>query len=149
MGWLRDLFTGQSGRAVPPLPFAWPPEGRLASTAQPDGATSRLPAPYEAVAARLAELEEADNVAYPRLTSNRQRRSRDKAYLDRIVRGEEPLKGYLRRVVEIRFIGHRLNEEGGKPLMRQVVERAGELSRDRSTRRTIEADWDRIGDWRG
>jgi hypothetical protein len=52
-------------------------------------------------------------------------------------------------MVEIRTIGHRLNEEGGLPLMRQVAEPAGAVGHGRLTVRSIEADWDGIGDWRG
>ncbi|MEU0965853.1 hypothetical protein ABZ357_10645 [Streptomyces sp. NPDC005917] len=130
--------------------FAWPPEARTGVGAEPgEQDAARLPDPYEAVAARLAGLSEADNAAFNRLTEKQQSRSRDKAYLDRLVRGEEPVADWLRTIVEIRLIGHRLNEEGGMPLMVQVCERAGAVSRDRATRRSIEADWDQIGRWRG
>jgi hypothetical protein len=72
---------------------------------------------------------------------------RDFGYLDAVVRGETDAPGWLQGMVEIRAIGHQLNDQGGKPLMRSVAERASVVGRSRVVLALINSDWDGIGEW--
>ena len=71
----------------------------------------------------------------------------DTARIDEFVTGVRPTPPRFAGRVEVRSIGHRLNEEGGKPLMRQVAERATVLTGRRPLLRQIDLEWNRIGDW--
>ncbi|WP_337822250.1 hypothetical protein [Amycolatopsis sp. A1MSW2902] len=55
----------------------------------------------------------------------------------------------LADVVEIRRIGHRLDEVGGMALMRDVAACTGRLCRSRLAERRLNGRWNRIGDWLG
>jgi hypothetical protein len=66
--------------------------------------------------------------------------------LDKLLSRKEPVEDWLRCQVEIRAIGHQLNQQGGMDLMVEVIERANQLSR--GVLRIIEVTWDRIGEWR-
>jgi len=104
---------------------------------------------YEQISVDLVELVEAATRRYETLSREQQERWHDLRYLDELVRGGTPLE-WLADIVEIRAIGHRLNAEGGFPLMQAVAQRVGELSEHRMAARNLDRwFWDRIGDWLG
>jgi hypothetical protein len=111
-----------------------------------DAAKRPLPEPYEGLAARLAALVPDCVAGYGALDADQRRRSIDDGYLDRLIRSAQHPEEWLRDTVEIRAIGHRLNDAGGLSLMRLVIERAEALSPWRILR-DIESRWDGIGDW--
>ncbi|WP_067821685.1 hypothetical protein [Actinomadura kijaniata] len=100
----------------------------------------------EQTALRLVELVAADQRAYGGLSEQDQEHWLDLDYVDRLVRDGSPPDGLVHRV-EIRAIGHRLNRQGGLPLMQSVAERAGSLSERRMAQRRLNAHWDGIGEW--
>lgn len=112
-----------------------------------EAATRPLPEPYEGLAARLAALVPDRVAGYGALDADQRRRTFDDGYLDQLIRSGKQPDGWLRDAVEIRAIGHRLNDEGGLRLMRSVIERAEALSPWRILRE-IESSWGGIGDWR-
>jgi hypothetical protein len=107
-----------------------------------------IPDTHDGVARMLARLAIADNAGYHALTEAQRERYHDRSYLDELLAaGTEP-EPALRARVRVREIGHHLDELGGKPLMRDVLHLAEELS-PRRILRGVEMCWDGIGDWRG
>lgn len=100
------------------------------------------------LARHLAALVETSERWSQRLTKQQRLRLFDYALLDSLASGDKPADEWIRAQVEVRSIGRKLNELGGKPLMQQVAHRASELSRI-PTLRLIDVTWHGIGDWRG
>jgi len=101
----------------------------------------------EDLARRLVTLDDAQERQYGQLTEEQRTLSINLDYLDALVSGSDTPEEWIRSAVEIRFLGHRLNDEGGKALMRSVAERAAALSPTRGTLDVIDMYWDGIGDW--
>ncbi|TDD82171.1 hypothetical protein E1293_17130 [Actinomadura darangshiensis] len=101
---------------------------------------------FERTAQRLVELTSAAERGYGGLGAEERERWHRLAYVDGLIDGGPPPEGFAERV-EIRAIGHRLNEEGGFPLMRSVAERAGQLSDRRMAERRLNMHWNHIGEW--
>lgn len=139
MGWLRR-FRRQGGAS----PVADVIRDKLRNDMGPPRG-----GPYGGLAVRLAELVTAEVPRYETLTGAQRERKRDRRFLDELVRTGEPAESWLRDMVEIRAIGHLLNEWGGKPLMRTVAGQAARVSRAPSALRYIETWWDGIGGWQG
>jgi hypothetical protein len=100
-------------------------------------------------AQRIAELMDANLRRWDELPSAQRLLVLDRHHLDDLMSSGDSAEEWIRGAVEVRAIGHRLDREGGFELMRKTAEQARALSHDRATLRTIEALWDRIGDWRG
>jgi hypothetical protein len=101
----------------------------------------------EDIARRLVTLDDAQELQYRMLTDEQRRLSRHADYLDVRASGEVPSEEWIRSAVEIRSIGHRLNDQGGTALMRSVAERAAALSPARGTLDVIDMYWDGIAGW--
>jgi hypothetical protein len=147
MTW-RDLFRR---RQPPDLEdeLRWFPSSGSWAGMTTERATdgSPLAQPYEGIAQELSRLVDMEEHNYERLPPDLRERYLDREYLDGFVHGHGPIDQRLRCLVEIRRIGHRLNDDAGVALMRQVAERAAVLSRTRSPLRMIELYWHRIGKW--
>jgi hypothetical protein len=101
----------------------------------------------EETARRVAALVDAQERRYNKLTQDQRMLSINWQYLDQLVSSGERPEDWIRDVVEVRAIGHRLDREGGEELMRAVAYRAAALSQDSDTLPVIEMYWDMIGDW--
>jgi hypothetical protein len=100
-------------------------------------------------AQRIAELMDANLRRWDELPKAQRLLILDRRHLDDLVSSGDSAEEWIRGAVEIRAIGHQLNRDGGFDLMRKTAEQAHALSHGGATLRTIEALWDRIGDWRG
>lgn len=96
---------------------------------------------------RLAKLMASAHARSAGLTKEQKARSADTGYLDQLVGSGEPPEEYLGDAVEIRRIGHVLNEEGGEVWMMTVALRA--IESKHISLGQISKRWDGIGDWRG
>jgi DNA-directed RNA polymerase subunit RPC12/RpoP len=105
------------------------------------------------VAARLAELIDANQQHFAGLTEEQKSLASNWRQLDAIISGAvtgwESPPGWLARVIEIRSIGHQLNREGGSRLMTETIAQAERVSQSRLIGAVIPLFWEGIGDWHG
>jgi hypothetical protein len=136
--WLRDR---REQRARQLMVRSW--TGRIAAKRD---ANPPLPARYESMAERVAELAVADHRAHLTLTDEQRKQWRDRQYLDHFAGSGKQPEQHLQAVIELRAIGHQLDKDGGINLMISVAERADVLAGAKILRH-LESCWDGIGDW--
>jgi hypothetical protein len=98
-------------------------------------------------ARRIAELVDADQAHYSKLTEEQKAQAMDWRHLDALISSGESPPGWIRCPVEIRAIGHELNRQGGVRLMRETAAQADALSAHRVVLAATALFWERIGDW--
>jgi len=105
------------------------------------------------IAARLAELMDANQQHFADLTEEQKSLASNwrqiDAIISRAVTGWESPPDWLARVIEIRSIGHQLNREGGSRLMTEMIAQAERVSKSRLIGAVIPLFWEGIGDWQG
>src|SRR5262249_4065064 len=104
--------------------------------------------PLDRLARRLVALVDIHTRWSGRLTAEQRDLIFNARHLDALLSGDKPIEEWIRYQVEIRAIGHRLNQDGGMDLMQKVAYRASALSQVPALR-IIEVTWDGIGDWLG
>jgi hypothetical protein len=103
----------------------------------------------EGIARRIAELVDANQAHYFKLTQEQKAQATNWRHLDALIsRGESP-PAWISRPVEIRSIGHELNRKGGVRLMRETAAQADALSTHHVVLPATALFWERIGDWQG
>lgn len=138
--WLRDRREQRARQLMV--------RGRAERIAAKRAANPPLPARYESMAERIAELVAADKHAYRTMTDEQRKQWHDRQYLDHLAGSGEQPEEHLRAVVELRAIGHQLDKDGGIALMIAVAERADVLA-GAGILHYIDICWDRIGNWMG
>ncbi|CAM5652279.1 Serine/threonine-protein kinase PknD [Streptomyces glaucescens] len=107
----------------------------------------RRPESTDRLARRLVSLLDSGARWQHRLTQEQARLWFDGPHLDDLLSTRRPVEDWIRSQVGIREIGHQLDREGGKPLMREVAELASRLRKVPGTLDEIALVWDGIGSW--
>jgi len=97
------------------------------------------------VARRVSTLALAGERRYRSLTEVQQNLIIDEEHLDLVLFSEGRVADWILDTVKLRSIGYRLHQEGGMQLMQAVHARVSVLNREAA--RSVEAWWDKIGDW--
>jgi hypothetical protein len=101
----------------------------------------------EAIARQLVVLVDAQEQRYNQLTNEQRKLVIAGDHLDQLVELAKPSEDWIRNAVEIRGVGHKLDREGGKPLMENVARRAAALAPAPDIFDVIAMYWDGIGEW--